>query len=941
MKLAIALLPIFTLALSPAVAAPVKPAPVSALVDAVKIPYDQFTLANGLRVVVHTDRKAPIVAVSVWYHVGSKDEPAGKTGFAHLFEHLMFNGSENAPGDFFEPLQQVGATDYNGTTSFERTNYFENVPTAALDRALFLESDRMGHLLGAVTQEKLDNQRGVVQNEKRQGDNQPFGLVEYVIQETLFPKGHPYYHTTIGSMADLDQASLADVKDWFRAKYGPDNAVLVLAGDIDLATAKVKVAKWFGDIPRGPAVTRAVAPVPTLAARVDKLMKDQVATTRIMRMWAIPGLNDKDATALQVAGGVLGGLSSSRLDNALVRNEQIAVAVTASADLYEDVGVFTVSADVKPGADSLLVARRLDEVTAEFLAKGPTADEVQRVATRSIAGVISGLDSVGGFSGKAVTLAEGLVYSNDAGQFRKDLAELAAITPADVTTIARKWLSRPVFALTIEPGEREAYVEPKAVKLDIKPAMVAAVGGSAMKPIDPARATLPPVENLTGLDFPKIERTKLANGIEVFFARRSAVPAVQMAVSFDAGLAADPVNALGTQSLMLALLDEGTKTRNSVQIAEESERLGAGIGTSASFDRTNISLSAVTPNLAPSIALLADIVRNPAFAPDEVTRLRNQQLARISAELTQPAGLAGRILPVKLWGADHPYGRPSSGTGDPKVVARLDRAAMAAFHASWLRPDNARIFIAGDTTLAQIKPMLERSFGNWRTPAGAKPAKNFNSAIPLPVPKIYLIDRPNSPQSIIVAGEVLDASNKQDLLALRAANDIVGGTFLSRLNTDLRETKGWSYGVSSRIGTQENRVAFTVTAPVQADKTGESIKVLRSQIGDFLTTRGVTAAELERTVNGNIRELPGTFETSGDILTGMMTTINLGRPDDYYSTLAQKYRAVTLGGIDATGRAKIDPSKLIFVVVGDAKTVRPQLDGMGLPVETLASPAAQ
>jgi zinc protease len=940
MKKSIALLPLIALAFSPALAAPAQLAPVSKLVEAVKIPYEQFTLPNGLRVVVHTDRKAPVVAVSVWYHVGSKDEPQGKTGFAHLFEHLMFNGSENSPGDFFEPLQQVGATDFNGTTWFDRTNYFQTVPTAALDRALFLESDRMGYLLGAVTQEKLDNQIGVVQNEKRQGDNQPYGLTEYVIQETLFPKGHPYHHSTIGSMADLSAASLEDVKNWFRAKYGPDNAVLVLAGDIDLATAKEKVTNWFGDIPRGPAITRVNAPVPTLAAPVSKVMKDRVATTRIMRMWAIPGLNDKDASALQVGATVLGGLSSSRLDNALVRKEQIAVSVTASADLFEKIGMFTASADVKPGVDPALVAKRLDALIADFMAKGPTTDEVRRVATRSIASTINGLESVGGFSGKATTLAEGLVYSGDAGRYRTELAELAAMTPAKVTTATRKWLSRPVFSLTVEPGEREKYDDAAPAK----PAAKTAATPAAMiktKVVGPDRSTLPPVGALTALDFPKIERATLSNGIEVFFAKRSAVPAVQMTVSFDAGSAADPANALGTQSLMLALMDEGTAKRNSVQIAEESERLGATISTGATVDRTNISLFAVTPNLAPSLDLLADIIRNPAFAPAEVERLRGQQLARISAELTQPQGLAGRVLPVKLWGEGHPYGRATSGTGTPETVKKLDRAALSAFHKAWLRPDTARIFVAGNTSLATLVPLLEKSFGTWAKPTTPKPVKNFSAPIPAATSKIYLVNRPDSPQSLIVGGKVLNAKGSDDLITLRAANDILGGAFLSRLNMDLRETKGWSYGVGSRIGAQEQQITYTITAPVQADRTGDSIKALRTQISDFLTTRGVTSEELERTMNGNIRELPGSFETAGDVLGGITSVINLKRPDNYYATLAEKYRTVTAAAIDATGRAAIDPSKLIFVVVGDAKVVRPQLDGIGLPVEEIAAPAAK
>jgi zinc protease len=287
-------------------------AAVQALLDRVDIAYETFTLDNGLRVVVHEDNKAPVVAVSIWYNVGSKDEPAGRTGFAHLFEHLMFNGSENAPGDYFEPLREIGATDLNGTTWFDRTNYFQTVPRSALERALFLESDRMGHLLGAVTQENLDNQIGVVQNEKRQGDNQPYGMVEYAQLEALFPEGHPYRHSTIGSMADLSAASLADVHAWFRENYGPNNAVLVLAGNVNTAEARELVERYFGDIERGPVNTPAAADVPTLPNRIDETMYDRVATTRLYRNWVVPGLTHEDQVALQVGATILGGRRRGR-----------------------------------------------------------------------------------------------------------------------------------------------------------------------------------------------------------------------------------------------------------------------------------------------------------------------------------------------------------------------------------------------------------------------------------------------------------------------------------------------------------------------------------------------------------------------------------------------------------------------------------------------------
>lgn len=936
------------LSAAPAIAQSSKPAPVSELIKAVDIPYQRFTLKNGLRVVVHTDRKAPLVAVSVWYGVGSKHEPKGKTGFAHLFEHLMFNGSENAPGDFFEPLQQVGATDYNGTTFFDRTNYFQTVPTGALDRALFLESDRMGFLLGAVTQEKLDNQRGVVQNEKRQGDNQPYGLTFYEMLKTLFPEGHPYHHSTIGSMADLDAASLEDVKAWFRDKYGPNNAVLVLAGDIDLQTARQKVEHWFGEIPRGPAVKPVSAPVPTLTAPVAETMKDKIATTRLMRLWAIPGLKHKDAAALDAAATVLGGLASSRLDNALVRDEKVSVAVTASSETWEDVGIFYASADVTPGVPVEKTAERLDAVIADFVAKGPSADELSRVVTSAVSRRIGGLESVGGFGGKAVALAEGTLYTGDPARYKKELAELAALTPAKVQAAAKRWLSRPVFKLDVVPGERDAYEEAKgggdAKAIPIPQTFNYFQPGEmpAMTPLARAdRSKFPDVAPLAGLDFPDIERARLTNGIPVYFARRAAVPKVQVSVSFDAGFAADPKDALGTQALMLGVMDEGTTTRSSVQIAEESERLGAGISEGASLDRTSFGLSALTANLAPSLELLADIVRNPAFDAKEVDRIRAQQLNAIAAELTRPSSLAARFLPEKLYGAAHPYGIPGSGSGDPAVVKRLTRDDLSAFHRRWLRPDTARIIVVGDTSLAAVLPLLEKSFGDWPSDRSARPVKDFSAAIPVPQPKIYLIDRPNSPQSQVLAGEVLGVTGKDDLVTLRAANEVLGGSFLSRINMDLRETKGWAYGVRTGISSQEGRLSFTFSAPVQADRTGDSIRAFQEHMRDFARAKGVTPAELERTINGNVRELPGSFETAGDVLGGISQIVSLGRPDDYYEALAEKYRALTADGLDATARAQIDPSKLTYIVVGDAKKVRPQLDGLGLPVETLAVPAAE
>jgi len=901
-------------------------APVSSLVQRVDIPFQSFTLANGLKVLVHEDRKAPVVAVSVWYNVGSKDEPKGKTGFAHLFEHLMFNGSENSPGEFYEAIQQFGATDYNGTTNFDRTNYFQTVPRAALERTLFLESDRMGHLLGAVTQEKLDNQRGVVQNEKRRGDNQPGGLVFYRLLEELYPEGHPYRHSVIGSMADLDAASLADVQSWFKENYGPNNAVLVLAGDINAATARPLVEKYFGHIKRGPVNEPAKASVPILSAPKSVVMKDRVAATTVSRYWPAPGLLDEQLVPLDIAASVLGGLSSSRLDNALVREEKLAVSVSAGHAGFQRVGWFSVSATVRPGVDPALVGRRLDELVAKFVAEGPTEAEVNRAAVTEVSGRIRGLEQVGGFGGKAVALAEGQVYAGDPLYYKKTLARYGKTSPAEVRAAMQRWLTKPALNFMLEPGDREAYQEANTVAA-AAPAKPAKVPAAATKPT----RQMPEVGSFSALDFPDVQHATLANGVKVRYAQRAVVPTTRIALTFDAGIAADPISARGTQALMLGVIDEGTATRTSAQIAEEQERLGAVISASSTIDRTSLALAALTPNLAPSLDLLADIVRNPAFAPAEVERVKAQQLTAIAQELKDPQGIAGRMLPTLLYGREHPYA--TSGSGDAAAVAKLGRSDLVGFRDRWLRPDNMEIFVVSDVPLRQLLPMIEARFGNWQAPAVPRGTKSFAAKIPAPQQRVVLIDRPGSPQSLIYGGVVTPFKGTQDLIDLTSANEILGSNFLSRINMDLRETKGWSYGVSGTVQRRVEDVPYIISAPVQADRTADSLTALMTQLEGFLGSNGVTSAELTRTISNNVRSLPGSFETSAAVLSAMQTNALYRRPDNYHELLAGIYQAQTQARLDAAARAAINPKNIVWVVVGEAAKVQPQLAKLGIPVE--------
>jgi predicted Zn-dependent peptidase len=917
------------------VAAAAQPAPLADLVKAVNIPYERFTLANGLTVLVHTDRKAPIVGVTTYYRVGSKNEPRGRTGFAHLYEHLFFGGSENVPS-FDVPLEGAGSTPTNGSTWYDRTNYVETVPTGALDLALFMESDRMGHLLGAVTQDKLDKQRGVVQNEKRQGDNEPYGLVQYALGDGLLPVGHPYRHATIGSMADLNAASLGDVRTWFASNYAPNNVVLSLAGDIDAKTARPLVEKWFGGIPRGPAVAPVPAAPVTLAAAVSREMADQVPTTRLYRAWTGPGLNDADMPALTVGMRVLGGLSSSRLDNALVRGSQLAVAVTASNEQHEQLGFLQATMDIKPGTPRATAEAAFDAEIARLVDQGPSEDEVRRAATGLVAAELAKLEQVGGFYGKGATLAEGLLYSGNPDQFRADLARYAALTPADVRAALQRWLNRPVYKLAVVPGERTEKGETMGGWGDeaSTPAPTPDAKAPAAALVTGPKRAFPPVAPVGDLAFPQVERTTLTNGMTVALARRTAVPKVMVQLSFDAGYAADSLDTPGTQSLMLAMLDEGTATRNSTQIAEEKERLGAEIGAGAGADSSAITLDALTPNLAPSLALMADLVRNPAFAADEVARIKDQRLTEIAQTNATPQALAMRTLTPLLFGKAHPYGLPSDGLGDTASVKALTPAALRSAHGKWLRPDLARITVVGDITMAQLKPLLEQAFGSWQAPAAPKPVKAINAAVPAPSPRIVLIDRPNSPQSVIVAGRVLPITGRTaDQEAVDLANEVMGGGFLSRLNLDLREDKSWSYGVYSIVRSPAGPRTMVIAAPVQSDKTGDSVRQIIADMKAFPANRGIDAEELNRVTEGNIRGLPNRFETNAQVLGAVSQNDWLHRPDNYYATLPTRYRHIDATAINAAAKTFLQPDQLTYVVVGDRKLVEPQLKSLGLPIE--------
>ncbi|HEU4680740.1 MAG TPA: pitrilysin family protein, partial [Gemmatimonadales bacterium] len=735
----------------------------------IEIPYQRFVLPNGLTLIVHEDHKAPIVAVNVWYHVGSKNEKPGRTGFAHLFEHLMFNGTENYDKDFFGPLEQAGATDMNGTTNEDRTNYFQNVPTNALDLALWMESDRMGHLTGAISQPKLDEQRGVVQNEKRQGENEPYGKVWDFLTPKLYPSNHPYSWSTIGSMEDLDAAKLDDVKDWFRTYYGAANAVVVVAGDIDPQTAKKKVEKYFGDIPAGPPVARQQSWVAKRTGAQRGILQDRVPQARLYKVWNIPGWSSADGDYLNLLSNVLSSGKTSRLYKRLVYDDQIATDVSASLDLREIGGLFVIEASARPGTDLTRVEKAVDQELERLLATGPTPAEMKRVKTQYRAGFIRGVERIGGFGGKSDVLAQGEVFAGQPDFYKVRLNRVQRATPAQLLSAARRWLADGVYNLEVHPY----------------PEFQAATSGAD-------RSKLPDSGTPPDTRFPALERTTLSNGLKVVLAGRQAIPQVRFDLLLDAGFAADQSGTPGTASLAMTMLDEGTTSRTSLQISDQLAQLGANLGTGSKLDASSVSLEALRENLDASLEIFGDVILHPTFPRRDFERLKKQRLAQIQQEKADPVGLALRVFPGLVYGPAHAYANPWTGSGTEESTAKITREDLVRFHQAWFKPNHATLVVVGATSMAEIKPKLERLFAGWKP--GEVPTKNIATVERSTRPLVYMIDRPGSLQSVIIAGHIAPPKANPQEVSIETMNGVLGGDFSSRVNMNLREDKHWSYG---------------------------------------------------------------------------------------------------------------------------------------------------
>jgi zinc protease len=875
--------------------------------DQIDIPYTKFVLENGLTLIVHEDHKAPIVAINIWYHVGSKNEKPGRTGFAHIFEHLMFNGSENFNTDYFKALESIGATDLNGTTNNDRTNYFQNVPVSGLDQVLFLESDRMGHLAGAIDQAKLDEQRGVVQNEKRQGENEPYGREEEILTLASYPKGHPYSWTVIGSMEDLSAASLTDVKDWFKTYYGPSNAVLSIAGDIKPDEVLAKVKKYFGDIPPGPSL---VKPVLNIAKRQEETRgyyEDRVPEAKITMEWNVPQWGSREAVMLDLATSILASGKNSRLYKKLQYEDQSVSGTYAYLDSREISGNVIMFSTVKQGKSVEDVEKTMDDILKEFLDKGPTQDELDRIRSEYFSSFLKGIERIGGFGGKSDILATNQVYGGSPDYYKTVLKYVSEASVQEIQKVCNEYLGSGKYVLVCKPF----------------PSLTAAATG-----VD--RSKLPDLGTPVPTSFPDLQKATLKNGMNVILVKRKGVPTIVGNLVVNAGFATDALSKPGLTNLAMDLLDEGTKTLSSLEINEKLQLLGASLYTRAGLDASYIGFTTLKQTFDPTLDIFADVLLNPSFPQKEFDRLKKEHLDNILQEQAEPFGIALRVFPKILYGAGHPYGNPLTGSGYKTSVEGITLDEVHNYYSTWFKPNNATLIIVGDVEMGNLISTLDAKLAAWKK--GDLPRNPVAQLKSSQGKKIYLIDRPESAQSVILAGYLIGPYGQVFQPALTALNNILGGDFISRLNMNLREDKHWSYGAGTLVWDARGQRPYLAYVSVQMDKTKESIQEIQKELTEIITEKPVTTDEFNRVQKNMILQLPGMWETNSSVAQSMVEKVMFGLPDDYFKTYDTKIRNLTCDELQKLSKVVIMPDQAIYFVVGDKSKIIDSLKETGYEI---------
>ena len=873
----------------------------------VSISYEKFTLPNGLDVILHEDRGLPVAAVNVWYHVGSKNEEPGRTGFAHLFEHVMFEGSKHHKGSFFDPLQKVGAN-LNGSTTPDRTNYWENVPSNYLELALWLESDRMGFLLDALDQKAFDIQRDVVKNERRQSyENRPYGMAYLTLQPTVFPAPHPYNWPTIGSQEDLDAAELDDIKDFFRRFYAPSNASIAIAGDIDPDGTRRLVERYFGDLPPGPPINRIRRMDSELNGMASLVLRDRVQLPRLYLVWPTAPAFDDEQPALEVLSAILGDGKSSRLYRSLVYERQIARDVSVYHYGQEIAGEFFVQVTANAGQSPEEIEALVRDELESIRQSGPTGHEIQRAKNRIESQHVRQLERVGGFGGRADQLNYYNTYTEDPSGINTDLDRYLAVTAEDVRRAAKTALGENMVRLTVLPEEQ---LSAAAASLD-RTAMPGASPSPTFNPPVPARATL-------------------SNGMKLVLVEKPGLPVVAQGLLIRAGGITDPADKPGIASLTATMLSEGTTTRTSQEISDEMEFLGSQLRASASCEFATLSAETLTSHWQNALEILSDVARNATFPRQEFDRVRGERLTDLSRIPDSPQAIAGRASQALLFGAGTRYGHPLSGT--EASVKAFTRDDLASHHAAHYTPEGTILMLVGDISRDEAIQQAEAAFGGWQSSVIPDSNGHTDSTPDAGTTTIYLADKPGAPQSVIRAGYLTIPRHHPDYLALNLLNYILGGQFSARLNMNLRQDKGYSYGYMSGIDWLTGPSALTAGGSVQTEVTKESVAETIKEFEEIRGSRPVTQEEFDDAVNGILRGLPNQFETHGQVLNQLVRLVAFDLPDDYFTTYASEVAKLTLADIHRVAEEHIKSGALKIVVAGDAQRIDTELRELGLPL---------
>jgi len=885
-----------------------------------KIAFEKYTLPNGMDVILHEDHSTPIVGVNIWYHVGSKNEQPGRTGFAHLFEHMMFKGSKHYNKDYDLPLQEAGGRN-NGSTRFDRTNYWETVPSNFLELALWMESDRMAFLLPSLTQERLENRRNVVKNERRQGyDNRPYGLAEETIIAALLPPDHPYSWPTIGSMADLDAASREDVANFFRRYYHPGNASLCIAGDFDPAAAKRLVEKYFGPIPAGPKVEKLEPSIPELKESKRICMTDRVGLARLYINWlTVPEFSPDDAE-LGILADVLAGGKTSRLYRRLVRGEQIAQDVSARQGSEEICGRFSITATARPGKE----LSKLESVVMEELQRiqdePPGEAEIARAVARRETGIVQSLERISEFGGRADQLNMYNVMTGDPGYITKDFARFRQVDPQGVKRVAKKYLSKNKVVLEVTPGAETAITaDPRAPAAEARAVLAKTVKQSPLPetPVvaeDSDRINMPQPAGESTFRLPPIERGKLSNGTSLLVVENHELPAVSVRIKFPFGIADDPAGKLGLADLTASVWDEGTEKRTSEQISEELADIGTRLGIGMDWDDTTASIYALKRHLGKALEIFADVIEHPNFPEAELDRERNIAIGRLDQIRNEPWALANLAVAQTIYGYDHPYGRPADGTIN--CLKSITRKDLETFYQVAANPEQATIIVVGDTSLAEAKNELEKVFSGWKT-TGKAAEKKFSPPSVQPA-AITLVDKPGAAQSVISVALVGTVRKTPDYFPLLVMNTAFGGEFGSRLNMNLREDKGYTYGAGSWFDWRTRALGtFVASSNVQTAVTAPALKEFIKELQEIAGKRPVEGGELDFNKKYQTRVFPSGFETSSKLASQLEMLVQFGLPDNYFETVLPGIAAVTSDEVTSAAKKYIKPYNLAVIIVGD------------------------